>query len=140
MLSDEEAERVVGTTLVAADGEEVGSVETAVAHAADNRAAWAAVKVSERQVLVPLDQARLDGDRLHVRYESEEIEGAPPFDGETLDADAAELLYEHYGIDDSVLRDHSGFATEETKREQGSSRDPRAGGGGAAADSTQGHP
>ncbi len=38
MLTDEEVERIVGATLVSADGEEIGNVETVVAHAADNRA------------------------------------------------------------------------------------------------------
>ncbi len=138
MLTDEEVERIVGATLVSADDEEIGNVETVVAHAADNRAAWAAVRLEDGQVLVPLDQARTESDRLLVRYQAEKIRNAPDFDGETLNAESAEHLYEHYGIDDSVLRDHSGFVTEAGGREQGSSRDPR--GGGGADDGRQGHP
>ncbi len=138
MLSDEEAARLVGTALVSADGRELGDVVTVVAHAAHNRAAWAASTVSDRQVLVPLDQARLEDDRLLVRYSAEEITSSPSQDAETLDAEGARVLYEHYGIDDSVLRDDSGFATDTGGREQGTSRDPR--GGTGADDGAQAHP
>ena len=46
----------------------------------------------------------------------------------------------HYGIDDSTLRDDSGFPTEEGARGEAAptSRDPRAGAG--AGDAAQGHP
>lgn len=138
MLTDEEAIRVVGATLVSSDEQELGEVETVVTHAGDNRAAWAAVDVENRQVLVPLDEAQLEGDRLLVRYEASDITSAPEFDGETLDSGTAETFYEHYGIDDSVLRDHHGAATESGGSKQGSSRDPR--GGGGANDRQQGHP
>ncbi len=138
MLTDEEATRVVGATLVSTDEQELGEVETIVAHASDNRAAWAAVDVKNRQVLVPLDEARFDGGRLLVRYEASDITSAPEFDGDTLDAGTAETFYEHYGINDSVLRDHRGSATESSNSNQGSSRDPR--GGTGANDARQGHP
>lgn len=126
MLTDEEATRIQGATLITADGEEVGEVDGVLTHAADNRAAWAAVPVDGRRVLVPLDEASADGDTLTVRYTRQEIAGAPEHADETITAAEAEAFYEHYGIDDSTLRDDSGFATEEGRREQGSSRDPRA--------------
>ena len=112
MLSDEEASRMTGATLVAEDGQEVGTVKTVFAHAADNRAAWAVVTVDERDVVVPLDGARADGDRLVVRHAADRIAAAPEHHGDQLAAGAAEALYDHYGIDDSALRDDSGFATE----------------------------
>ncbi len=138
MLTDEEATRVVGATLVSSDEQELGEVETVMAHASDNRAAWAAVDVESRQVLVPLDEASFDGDRLLVRYEAKDITSAPEFEGETLDAATVVTFYEHYGIDDSVLRDSHGAATESGGPDQGSSRDPR--GGSGANDKAQGHP
>jgi hypothetical protein len=138
MLTDDEATRVVGTTLVAADDQEVGEVDTVLSHAADNRAAWAAVSVDGRRVLVPLDEARLEADRLVVRYPKEQITSAPEHDGETITSEETNPFYEHYGIDDSVLRDDSGFATEEGDRKQGSSRDPR--GDSGTSDGDRGHP
>ena len=138
VLSDEEATRLTGATLVAGDGEEIGTVETVLTHAADNRAAWAAVRVDDALVAVPLDGASSDADRLTVRYGGRQIATAPPLEGDRLDEDAAERLYEHYGIDDSTLRDDSGYATEQGTRQPGRSRDPR--GGGGADDASQGHP
>lgn len=138
MLTDEEATRLTGATLVTSEGQEMGTVETVLTHAADNRAAWAAVKVEERLVLVPLDEATSEGERLLVRYGAEQIASAPEHDGETLDAQGTEQLFEHYGIDDSVLRDDSGFATEAGMNQPGTSDDPR--GGGGADDAAQGHP
>jgi hypothetical protein len=137
VLTDEEATRLTGATLVTGEGDELGTVETVLTHAADNRAAWAAVTVEERLKLVPLDDARAEGERLVVNYDAEQITSAPDHDGEALDADGAERLYAHYGIDDSVLRDDSGFPTEQGTRQPGSSGDAR---GGGADDATQGHP
>jgi PRC-barrel domain len=138
MLTDEEATRLVGATLVSADGRELGEIETVLTHAADNRAAWAAATVQDRRVVVPLDGARTEDDRLLVRYQAEQITSAPGHEGDQMNADSAEALYDHYGIDDSVLRDDSGFATEQGREEHGTSRDPR--GGGGADDASQGHP
>jgi hypothetical protein len=138
MLTDEEAQRLTGATLVSGDGEELGAVETVFTHAADDRAAWAVATVGGRRVVVPLDGARTEEGRLLVRHPAERIASAPEADAERLDAAGAEALYAHYGIDDSDLRDDSGFATEQGVRQPGAARDPRAGGG--AADGAQGHP
>ena len=138
MLSDEEATRVVGATVVSADGRDVGEVESVLTHAADNRAAWALVDTNGRRVLVPLDEAEASDGQLTVRYAAEQIESAPDADDDTPGSEEIDRLFEHYGIDDSVLRDDSGFATDTEKPDQGSSRDPR--GGGGSDDSAQGHP
>ena len=138
MLTDEEATRVVGATLVSADGREVGEVDSVLTHAADNRAAWALVETDGKRVLVPLDEARSGEGRLEVRYAAELIESAPEASGETVDSEQATRFLDHYEIDESVLRDNHGFATDEGAREQGSSRDP--GGGSGADDASQAHP
>jgi hypothetical protein len=138
MLTDEEATRVVGATLVSADGDEVGEVESVLTHSADNRAAWALVEADGRRVLVPLDEAQTSSGRLEVRYTAEQISSAPEASDDTLSSDQTDRLFEHYGIDDAVLRDDSGFATDTAKPNQGSSADPR--GGSGADDAQQGHP
>lgn len=138
MLTEEEAARLMGATLTAADGAEVGTVDEVLTHAADNRAAWAAAVVDERHVLVPLDGARAGEGELHVRYTAEQIASAPEVDDVELTDEAAQRLYDHYGIDDSTLRDDSGFPTEVGHRaERDMSRDPREGG---PDDGQVGHP
>jgi hypothetical protein len=140
MLTDEEAARLAGATLVSSDGQELGDVEEVLTHSADNRAAWVAARVDERLVVVPLDGASVDGDRLTVRYVGDQVRAAPELAADRLDAHATDELYAHYGIDDSTLRDDSGFPTEEGARGEAapSSRDPR--GGTGADDAAQGHP
>lgn len=139
MLTDEEATRVIGSPLVSAQGEELGEVDSVLTHAADHRAAWALSTVAGRSVAVPLDGARTEEGRLVVRYDSERISSAPGVEGDALDEQSARKLYEHYGIDDSTLREDSGLATEEgaggVSRRTG---DPR--GATGADDATQGHP
>ncbi len=141
MLSDEEAGRLSGADLISGDGEALGVVAEVLTHAADDRAAWAAVRIGERLAVVPLDGAALDGGRLTVRHPAERVRAAPAFDGaQQLDAGAAEALYAHYGISDADLRDDSGLATGQGVRGNAgpTARDPRAGGG--ADDAAQGHP
>jgi hypothetical protein len=139
MLSDEEARRLSGAYLISGDGEELGAVADVLTHAADNRAAWAAVTIGDHLAPVPLDGAAMDGERLTVRYPAERIRAAPALEGSQLDARAAEALYAHYDIHDAVMRDDSGFATEQGVSGNANpvARDPRAGG---ADDAAQGHP
>ena len=140
MLTDEEAARLAGATLVSADGVELADVEDVLTHSGDNRAAWVAARVDDRLVVVPLDGASPEGDRLNVRYVADQIRAAPELTADRLDAEATDALFEHYGIDDSTLRDDSGFPTEQGTRGEAepTSRDPR--GGGGADDAAQGHP
>jgi hypothetical protein len=140
MLTDEEAARLAGATLVSGDGQELGDVEAVLTHSTDNRAAWVASRIDGRLVVVPLDGASAQSGRLTVRYVADQVRAAPELAGNRLDAQATDELFQHYGIDDSTLRDDSGFPTEQGTRGEAeqSSRDPR--GGGGADDAGQGHP
>jgi hypothetical protein len=139
MLDEEQAAELVGQTLLDEDEQEVGPVEEVFVLPADDRPAFAAVAVGGRRVVVPLDDAELGEGRVVVRYDRALIEGAPEADADTIDPDLEEAVYGHYGISDASIRDDSGFsATPGEAREQGSSRDPR--GGGGADDAAQGHP
>lgn len=92
-----------------------------------------------RAVVVPLDEAQIEGDRLLVRHGVDQIAEAPAVEDDMVDAETARRLYAHYGIDDSVLRDDSGIATEEgSGGAWHRTGDPRAGGG--SDDAAQGHP
>ena len=96
MLTDEEAARLAGATLVSADGQELGDVEEVLTHAADNRAAWVASRIDGRLVVVPLDGASAEEDRLTVRYVADQVRAAPELAGDRLDARATDALFEHY--------------------------------------------
>lgn len=141
MFSEEQAAELVGLTLLDASEQEVGTVEEIFLLPADDQAAFAAVVVDDRRVIVPLDEADLGEGQITARYDLELIAGAPEaVEGE--DAVGPELetaVYEHYGISDATLRDDSGFsAAAPTARTQGTSGDPR--GDGGADDASVGHP
>jgi hypothetical protein len=141
MFSEEQAAELRGLTLLDASEQEVGPVDEVFLLPADDQAAFAAVLIEGKRVLVPLDEADLGDGRLVVRYESELIAGAPEAaEGEAAVGPELETaIYEHYGISDATLRDDTGFSSAApTARTQGSSRDPR--GDGGADDASVGHP
>lgn len=141
MFSEEQAAELRGLTLLDSSEQEVGPVEEVFLLPADDQAAFAAVSVDGKRVLVPLDEADLGDGQLVVRYEAELIAEAPEA-AEGEEAVGPELetaVYEHYGISDATLRDDTGFSSAApTARTQGSSRDPR--GDGGADDAAVGHP
>jgi hypothetical protein len=139
MLDEDQAAELTGQTLLDEDGEEVGPIEEVFVLPADDKPAFAAVAVGGRRVVVPLDDAELGDAQVTVRYDLATIEGAPEADADAIDPDLEEAVYGHYGISDATIRDDTGFsASEPAARDQGTSRDPR--GGGGADDAAQGHP
>jgi len=139
MLDEEHAAELRGQTLLDASEQEIGSIEEVFLLPADDRPAFAAVRMGDRRVVVPLDEADMSEGRVIVRYDRDAIEGAPDAEGETIDPELETVIYDHYGISDATMRDDTGFAaTESGLGNPDTSRDPR--GGGGADDATQGHP
>lgn len=139
MLDEDQAAELTGQTLLDEDGHEVGPIEEIFLVPADDKPAFAAVAVGGRRVVVPLDAAELGDGQVTVRYDLATIEGAPDADADAIHPDLEEAVYGHYGISDATIRDDTGFsASAPAAREQGTSRDPR--GGGGADDAAQGHP
>ena len=139
MFSEDQAAELRGLTLLDAAEQEVGEIDEVYLIPADDQAAFASVKIDDRRVLVPLDEADLGDGLVTARYAAEVSRAAPEPRGEAVDPTLEEAVYEHYGISDSTIRDDTGFSTAApTAREQGTSRDPS--GGGGADDASQGHP
>ena len=139
MFSEEQAMELRGLTLLDADEQEVGPIEEVFLIPADDQAAFAAVAVGDRRVLVPLDEADLGDGSVTARYDAEVIRGAPEAGLESVDPELGAAVYAHYGISDATLRDDTGFSTAApSAREQGTSRDPRDGTG--PDDAGVGHP
>jgi len=143
MLDEDKAAELTGQTLLDSAEQEVGTIEEVFVLPADDQAAFAAVSVGGRTVVVPLDAADLGDDHVTARYELATIEEAPDAPEGTLDPELTEAVYAHYGITDADMRDDTGFGTAPPggagEHKQGSSRDPRGDGGGAD-DAAQGHP
>ena len=139
MFSEDQAAELRGLTLLDAAEQEVGEIEEVFLIPADDQAAFASVIIGERRVLVPLDEADLGDGQVTARYDADVIADAPEPAGEAVDPKLEEAVYAHYGISDATIRDDTGFSTAApSARDQGTSRDPRDGGG--ADDAAQGHP
>jgi sporulation protein YlmC with PRC-barrel domain len=92
-----------GRSVVDRDGEEIGTLKEIYLDQ-DERPAWGSIHTGLfglRQTLVPLTEVRLDGDRLRVPYEREQVRSAPTIDPDVqLTDDEEQQLFRHYGVDD----------------------------------------
>jgi hypothetical protein len=90
-----------GRTVVDRDGEKIGRFDELYLDESD-QPAWAAVTTGlfgMRQSLVPLSEARADGDVLQVPFGKDMVKAAPNIDpDERLDPDEEARLYRHYGL------------------------------------------
>jgi hypothetical protein len=90
-----------GRTVVDRSDEKIGTL-TDIYLDADERPHWGAVRTGlfgTRETLVPLDDARQDGDLLRVPFEHDRVKDAPNLEPDAqLSNDEEEELYRHYGV------------------------------------------
>jgi len=90
-----------GRSVVDRGGEKIGTLREIYLDQSD-RAAWGAIHTALfglRQTLVPLSDARLEGDRLRLPYEQDHVKAAPNVDPDVqLTTQEEEQLYHHYGM------------------------------------------
>lgn len=94
--------RLKGAVAIGADGGRLGVVESLYFGVTDDQPRWAAVSTGwfgGAVTLVPLRDAELRGDELHVPYDKDQLRQAPHRDpGTELGADEEAALFRHYGI------------------------------------------
>jgi stress response protein YsnF len=92
-----------GRTVVDAAGEKIGTLKEIYLDQ-DERPSWGSVHTGLfglRETLVPLAEAREDGDTLRVPFDRDHVKAAPNVDPDVqLDADEEDRLHRHYGIGD----------------------------------------
>ena len=106
MSNEEELAQLRGKTL-SAGSDEIGAIEEVFTNAGADRPALASVAGPDGTVLVPLVDADLTTDVISVDYDADTVAGAPAPDGDTLEEDAFEAVYTHYGISDATIRSQS---------------------------------
>jgi stress response protein YsnF len=88
-----------GRKVVDRDGQRIGSLAEIYLDE-DERPSWASIDTGLfglRQTLVPLSEARLEGDQVLVPYERDHVKDAPNVDPDVqLTPDEEERLYRHY--------------------------------------------
>jgi hypothetical protein len=91
-----------GRAVVDRAGEKIGTLKEIYLDE-DEHPAWGSVHTGlfgMRQALVPLAEARPDGEQLQVPYEAEHVRDAPSVDPDVqLSAEEERLLYRHYRPD-----------------------------------------
>ena len=122
-----------GRTMVDADGDKLGDIESIYVDDQTGQPAWALVNTGlfgTRSTFVPIAQASATGDQVQVPYEKQRIKDAPNIDPDGhLSEQEEQELWRHYGLDygagddadraaddedrDRVGRDTSGPTTDE---------------------------
>jgi uncharacterized protein (TIGR02271 family) len=118
MLSYEDAQRMPGATMYATDGNKIGKVTDVYIDADTKVAEWALVDTGffgTKESFVPLAEARMEGDDLHVPYAKDQVKDAPNAepDGE-LSQEEESRLYSHYGLTYTEAPSDSGLPAEAT--------------------------
>jgi uncharacterized protein (TIGR02271 family) len=92
-----------GATMVDADGDKIGTVESIYLDDQTGEPEWALVNTGlfgSRSSFVPLAQASGSGDQVQVPYEKQQVKDAPRVDTDQHLSEAEEQeLWRHYGLD-----------------------------------------
>jgi hypothetical protein len=95
-----------GRDVIDRNGEKIGKFEELYLDEETSRPEWAAVATGlfgRKQTLIPLSEARLEGDALQVPFEQDQVKDAPALDpDESLSQDEERQLYSHYGMEYST--------------------------------------
>ncbi|MFI6070372.1 DUF2382 domain-containing protein [Actinoplanes sp. NPDC051343] len=102
MITNSDVQKLTGATVYGSDGNKIGSVGQVYLDNRTDDPQWVTVKTGlfgTKETFVPLDNARLSGERVEVPYSKDQVKGAPRIDedGELSSADENEL-YRHYGL------------------------------------------
>jgi uncharacterized protein (TIGR02271 family) len=104
MISESNYGSVVGSTAYSVDGDKIGKVGQLFLDDGTNRPEFATVNTGlfgTSESFVPVANASLDGDRLVVPFTKDAVKDAPKvdLDGNHLDRDEEDRLYDYYGMD-----------------------------------------
>jgi uncharacterized protein (TIGR02271 family) len=102
MITLEQARTLQGKTMYGADGDKLGSIDVLYADREDGEPTFATVNtglLGTSTSFVPLAQAELRGDDVHVPYSKDLVKDAPSIDQDAeLAPEEEERLYAHYSL------------------------------------------
>lgn len=102
MLTLDQARTLQGKTMLATDGDKLGSIDAMYADRSDGHPTFAAVNTGlfgSKTNFVPLERAELRGDEVVVPYDKDTVKNAPSIDEDAeLSANEEDRLYAHYGM------------------------------------------
>jgi len=111
-LTMERLQEAQGAPVVSADGDKLGSVEEIFYDEETRRPEWIGIGTGffgTKRVLVPVTQAELRGDAMHVPFSKEHVKDSPDIDADEISQDTERELYAYYGLDYSESRSSTGL-------------------------------
>jgi uncharacterized protein (TIGR02271 family) len=100
MITQNDLQQLAGATVHGPDGKKIGSVGQVYLDNSSNDPQWVTVKTGlfgTKESFVPLEHAKLSGDRIEVPYTKDQIQNAPRIDEDgDLSPDRESELYRHY--------------------------------------------
>ena len=101
MITRNDIQQIIGTDVYAGDGDKIGSAGQVYLDNNTGNPEWVSVKTGlfgTKESFVPLEGARLSGDRLEVPYAKSQVKDAPRVDvDDELSPGQEEELYRYYG-------------------------------------------
>jgi uncharacterized protein (TIGR02271 family) len=101
-----------GATVYDSTGDKIGTVEEIFYDDETNQPEWIGIGTGffgTKRVLVPVAGANTSGDGVTVRYDKDQVKGAPDIDGDRIDEPTEAELYAYYGLQRSERRSNSGL-------------------------------
>lgn len=94
-----------GSTVIGISGEAIGITAAIYLDNQTGEPRWATVTTGGHRCLVPLTEARVDGDAVRVPFTADQVTSAPHHDPATaLTVDDERDLDRHYAVHDGALR------------------------------------
>ena len=92
------------STVIDRNGDKIGSVGQVYVHNSTNTPSWVTVNTGlfgTKETFIPLNEAELKGEEIHVPYEKDFVKDAPNIDEESeLSPEQENELYRYYGVQD----------------------------------------
>jgi uncharacterized protein (TIGR02271 family) len=103
-----------GSNAVDSNGEKIGTVEEIYMDTETGKPDWVAVKTGKagsKLSLIPTAEASETGGQVRVRYDNQQVKGAPAVEPDhELSQEEEANLYRHYGLEYSEVRSDPGLA------------------------------
>jgi uncharacterized protein (TIGR02271 family) len=118
MITTEQVQQVIGTTVRGTDGDKIGKVGQVYFDDATGRPAWVTVQTGlfgTRESFVPVDSADVRDGEVTVPFTKDKVKDAPNIDADQHLSEAEEAeLYRYYGVEYGTTDAYSGTTGTET--------------------------
>jgi uncharacterized protein (TIGR02271 family) len=101
-----------GAPVYAEDGGQIGEVEEIFLDDQTRKPEWIGIGtgfLGTKRVLVPVENAQIDGNAFRVPYSKDQVSKSPDIDGDEISQSLEAELYSYYGLEYSEQRSDSGL-------------------------------